>query len=88
MNWKLMMANLKTTIAGILGFLLSIPIFVQAIEDWGNHRPVNWVQVAIGVGMWAYSHGLMTAKDDNTHSTVSQVEQATTEARVAASKVG
>ena len=77
MDWKTGLANLKTTISGAIGFLLSVPIFISALEDYGAHRPVNWVQVGIGVGMWAFSHGLLNAKDATTHSTIAEVKNAT-----------
>jgi hypothetical protein len=81
MNWNVKIKNIKSTLAGIVGFLLSIPIFVQALDNLANHQKVDWVQVAIGGSLWAFAHGLLNTKDDNVHSTVAEVSKASVDAQ-------
>jgi hypothetical protein len=77
--WKAILANWKTTLAGIVTFLLSVPAFVAAIQAWGNHQPVDWRSVLVAVAIAAGGAGLMVAKDSSTHSTIAEVQKATTD---------
>jgi hypothetical protein len=72
--------NWKTTASGIVTFILSIPILYSAIENYAEHKPVDWRNVLIMAALWAVSHGLIQAKDNTTHSTVAEVQTATKEA--------
>jgi hypothetical protein len=83
---KTILQNLKTAIPGILSFLLSIPIFVSAIQSWAQGQPVNWKLVLVGVICALNGAGNIFSKANTTHSTVSEVEASTTKTAVAASK--
>lgn len=67
--------NWKTTLAGLLTFLTSVPGFVGALQAWVAHQPVDWRQVMFSVALAVAGVGLHSAKDSSTHSTVEQVEQ-------------
>jgi hypothetical protein len=71
---SLMITSWRSTLAGVIGFLFSLPLFIQAITDWSNHRPVDWRQVVIGLAISAVSTGLGVTKDAAVHSTFAQVE--------------
>ena len=80
MNWKWLTENWKTTLSGLLVFLLSIPTFVQAMQAWAAHQPVDWRSVLISIVM---AVGLIAAKDSTTHSTAAQVETSTVKDEIA-----
>ena len=49
MNWQTISKNWKTSLAGaasfsmgILTFLLSVPAFMAAAQEWSAHQPVDW----------------------------------------------
>jgi hypothetical protein len=82
MNWEAITKNWKTTLAGILTFLLGAPAFVSALQAWGAHQPVDWRAVLVSVALTAGAAGLLSAKDSSTHSTVAEVSKATAQADV------
>jgi hypothetical protein len=68
--------NWKTTLAGVVAFLMSVPAFVSALQAWGAHQAVDLRSVFISVALTAGGVGLMAAKDSTTHSTPAEVTQA------------
>jgi len=84
--WQSITVNWKTTLAGILTFLTSVPAFVTAIEAWGRHQPVDWRSVLVSTAMAAAGAGLLVAKDSTTHSTLDQVRTSTIKEEVANEK--
>jgi hypothetical protein len=83
MDWKIKTANIKTTLSGIVGYLLAFPVFLNALYDWAAHKPVDWRFVIVSCAVAAVSHGLVNAKDDTTHSTQAQVTAASSEVKAA-----
>ena len=81
MTIKAAVQNWKTTVSGIITFVLSIPLVLSSLEDYANHKPVDWRNVLIAGALWAISHGFIQAKDGTTHSTAQQVQAATIEAK-------
>ena len=81
---KAILQNLKVAIPGIISFLLSIPIFVSAIQAWATGQPVNWKLVLIAVVAALNGAGNVFSKAGTSHSTVSEVEASTTKAVVEA----
>lgn len=75
--WESIVTNYKTTIAGIIAFLFTVPTFVTALQAWAAGQPVNWKQVLVSVAIAAVGGGLIAAKDASTHSTQAQVTQST-----------
>lgn len=75
---KVLGMNWKTTLSGLASLLLTVPQFVSAITAWANHQAVDWRPVLISVAMAVLGTGLVAAKDGTTHSTIAQVEKATT----------
>jgi hypothetical protein len=59
--------NWRTTLAGVIGFLLSCPAFVSAFEAWAKHQNPDWREVVYGIAMFAVSVGLIHAKDAAVH---------------------
>ena len=84
--WQSITANWKTTLAGILTFLTSVPAFVTAIEAWGRHQPVDWRSVLVSVAITAAGAGLLVAKDSTTHSTLEEVRTSTIKEEIATAK--
>jgi hypothetical protein len=74
--WQSLTKNWKTTVAGILTFLMGVPSFVTALQAWGAHQAVDWRSVAVSVALTAGGAGLVAAKDATTHSTPTEVTQA------------
>ena len=73
---NLMVTSWRSTLFGVIGFLFSLPLFIQAITDWSAHRPVDWRQVLVALAISAVSTGLGVTKDAAVHSTFAQVEAA------------
>lgn len=84
MNWKDIVKNWKTSISGVILWLLSISPIYSAIEDYAQGKPINWRNVLLMGILWAAGHGLLQAKANDVHSTVPEVEASTTKAVVAA----
>lgn len=80
MNWQTIVKNYKTTIAGIIAFLFSVPSFVAALQAWVAHQPVDWRSVLVSVALTALGGGLVAAKDSSTHSTQTEVTQSSVNA--------
>ena len=77
MNWSYITKNWKTTLAGLVTFLMSVPAFVGAIQSVIAHQPVDWRSVALAVALAAGGGGLVAAKDASNHSTQAEVLGAT-----------
>lgn len=59
-SWR---TNLMSIITGVATALLGIPIFINAITDWSNHKPVDWRSVLVATAFAAITAGLALAKD-------------------------
>jgi drug/metabolite transporter (DMT)-like permease len=81
--WAYIKANWKTNLAAVAAFAYSVPQFVTAIQQWQAGQKVDWHTAVVSLIVAA---GLAAAKDGDNHSTQAQVQQATTEAAVAAVK--
>lgn len=77
---KFLGVNWKTTLAGFATFLTSVPGFMSAATAWAHHQPVDWRELTLSAALTAMAAGLGAAKDSTTHSTASQVDDATTKA--------
>jgi drug/metabolite transporter (DMT)-like permease len=76
MKWNTIVKNWKTSAAGIITLLLSVPQFVAALQAWGAGQPVNWRAVLVSVALSIGGVGLVAAKDSTTHSTADEIGQA------------
>jgi hypothetical protein len=89
MNWlQLARKNWKTSLGGVVAFLVGLPVFVSAVLAWAEHQPVNWRLVCVSVALAAAGAGLVSAKDATTHSTVEETKRASVLAVIAAAKAG
>lgn len=79
---NVLLKNWKTTITGLITLVLSVPTFISALTAWGNHQPVDWRSVLITTALAVVGTGLVSAKDGTTHSTASEVQVATTVAKI------
>ena len=75
--WDSITKNWKTSLTGIVTFLLSVPGIVSALQSWANHQPVDWRNVVMSIALAVGGSGLLAAKDSTTHSTIAQVQTAT-----------
>lgn len=64
----------KTTLAGLVAFLFTVPAFVNALEQWAHGQHVDWKTVLQAIAAAAVSGGLIAAKDSTVHSTLDEVE--------------
>jgi len=72
MNWTAITKNWRTTLTGVAGTLLNVPVFVSAIEAYAKHQPVDWRYTLITTTIAVISIGLVAAKDGATQSTTAQ----------------
>jgi hypothetical protein len=70
--------NWKTNTAAAIVFVLSCPALVAALTNWTHRQPADWRGALAGI---VISIGLAAAKDNSTHSTISEVESATDKAK-------
>jgi hypothetical protein len=80
MTWltRAFVTNWKTNTAAAVVFVLSCPAFVAALSNWAHHQSADWRGAVAGV---VIALGLAAAKDGSTHSTTTEVEAATDEAK-------
>jgi hypothetical protein len=77
MNWTSLLQNWKTTLGGLLA---AVPPVITAAGFSFTPKEQHWLALCQGLGVLLLG---LAAKDSTTHSTVQQVNLATTEAEVA-----
>jgi hypothetical protein len=77
--WTYITTNWKTSLAGLVAFILSVPQGVTAIHQLQAGQKVDWLGTALCLVI-AYLG--LAAKDCNTHSTQLQVAKASADAVV------
>ena len=81
-DWKSLTVNIKTTVAGVVAFLFSVPAVISGLEAWAKHQPVDWRVIAVSIAMAAGGLGLVASKDSTTHSTLDEVRTSTVKAEI------
>jgi hypothetical protein len=77
--WTYITMNWKTSLAGLVAFILSVPQAVTALHQLQAGQKVDWLGTAICLLVAAVG---LSAKDCNTHSNQLQVAKATSDAIV------
>jgi hypothetical protein len=72
--WTWFKTNWKSNVIATIAIVYSASQFVQAVEAWEAHQPANWRAAIISLLVAAAAY---VAKDSTTHSTQTQVQQAT-----------
>jgi len=77
MSWNSILTNWRTSAAGLIAFLFTVPSFLAAIKAWAAGSSANWKDVLVNVAIAAVGAGLVAAKDGATHSTQTEIAQST-----------
>jgi hypothetical protein len=74
--WDSIKRNWRTDLVSLVAFIYAVPQVVETIQAWSNGQPANWKQALVALLL---SAGMAAAKDSTNHSTVQEVNKATTE---------
>lgn len=77
MNWKSLLTNWKTSVGGLLA---AVPPVVVAAGFVLSPSKQHWLNLCQGIGVLLLG---LSAKDSTTHSTITQVNKASTDAKEA-----